>query len=375
MDIWTADNKDCYLRLCKPRHKHKTFRIQIQDHTNLKKWKTLRLERLDKINKSYRSGTTSFDGAVDKCKRLIQQLYKERARVRPALVFHNTNNKILQQYWESKYPLRQKRKMAAPEAAYNDLKAAINSCGNIPLDSCSYEELQDAIDEKYEDNPNKQRRIVGRLNSLLKFVDRPFVLDRYDPKRHPVKYLSLNEFKALYPALLYRDSVVFQLLCCLGIYSGLRVGEIFALRKEDVKRDHVSVTEQVTRKRKRTDTKNKKHRKAFTIPEGRHYFEEWFNTSEEERNELRNKKHSELLKTRCAKIWPDRRDKHIYFHCLRHSYAIVLASRGASMTYIAQCLGNSIQVCEQYYVGFMLVDESLENLGRLFEHETKKREP
>lgn len=65
----------------------------------------------------------------------------------------------------------------------------------------------------------------------------------------------------------------------------------------------------------------------------------------------RRKRWAEIAK----KIRPELR-----FHDLRHSYAIELLNHGVSLSLTAQALGNSVQVCQEYYAGFELSDEGLD---------------
>ena len=59
-----------------------------------------------------------------------------------------------------------------------------------------------------------------------------------------------------------------------------------------------------------------------------------------------------MLQQACKAAFLQEKEKHLKFHDLRHSYAIYLLSLGMSLERVAQSLGNSIQFCQQYYVGF-----------------------
>ena len=50
-----------------------------------------------------------------------------------------------------------------------------------------------------------------------------------------------------------------------------------------------------------------------------------------------------------------------------NSYTIVLVSRGVSLSLVAQSLGNSVSVCEKYYTGFVLTNESIDYIRKLVE--------
>lgn len=66
----------------------------------------------------------------------------------------------------------------------------------------------------------------------------------------------------------------------------------------------------------------------------------------------------------CKKLFKDK-TKHCKWHDLRHSYAVLLIGRGATITLVAQSMGNSVKVCEEYYSGYVLTSEGIETLSKI----------
>jgi site-specific recombinase XerD len=104
--------------------------------------------------------------------------------------------------------------------------------------------------------------------------------------------------------------------------------------------------------------KNRKERKALIIPDYENAVREWIKIPLEARLSFRKRAIS--LLTRRASQKALQRD--LTFHDLRHSYCIYLISKGASLSLVAQSIGDSIKVTERYYSGFSLTSESIELL-------------
>jgi len=363
------------LRILKayPDKGRKVFRIQRKLRSVGSKWETLRLEALEKINKGFQEKRTPYSVAFNKVKKILIELYRERDRHKPRPVYHSENLRILEEYWESVYPKKRRRKMEAPEAAWGDLRRAVEAAENLPLDSCSEDELQDLIDENYEHLPDKHRRLCTWTNMILRWLDRPFVIEKVGAPKKIIKYLTREEFVRVEQYLTYKKSDVFQILCNVAWYTGLRKGEIFAIEEKDLQKDlFLYVDLQVDKDLKLKETKTKIRRKAFIIKGGAEWIRKWLLVPQEVKDQLRSYNHAEKVRNACAKVFPDP-EKECTFHCLRHSYAVKLLSRGVPMAHLAQSLGNSNDVCERYYTGFVLTDESLELMQMLMERESDSK--
>lgn len=69
----------------------------------------------------------------------------------------------------------------------------------------------------------------------------------------------------------------------------------------------------------------------------------------------------------CMKTFPSDKSKRLTYHDLRHSYAIRLLSKGIILDLVAQSLGNSSAVCQEYYSGYVLTHASLEMIASVVE--------
>jgi integrase len=106
-------------------------------------------------------------------------------------------------------------------------------------------------------------------------------------------------------------------------------------------------------------TKTRRSRIAFVSLHGREYLRTWFSVPEHEKNKLRKSDLAKIFREACKRAFPDRPEKHLKFLDLRHSYAIHFIRNGASISLVAQSLGNSVSVCQEYYAGFSLTPETV----------------
>jgi integrase len=146
-----------------------------------------------------------------------------------------------------------------------------------------------------------------------------------------------------------------RLLHTVAFATGMRLGEIFAIEPRLYNRrdNTIKVLFQIDKKKKKRKTKNRKDRTTYVLPAYRQAIEEWFSVVNEfdHRTRLRISRYTQ----KASKLI----GKSIRFHDLRHSYAIYLLSRGVPLSHVAQCLGDSISVAEEYYVGFNLSADSI----------------
>lgn len=326
------------------------------------------LEPLDAINAKFLDKTLTFDQAFQEVKRLVAQLRRKRdvEAGREKVIFPQ-NQKILENYWQKIYGYSQDeegnwvgghRKLVDPASMRYDLERAVFAIGNLPLTSASANEMQQALGKLA---PNKQRRAVSRLNQILKFIGRDFQLWKEREEVNEVRFISISHFTERTCAITEDHPLWhFLILSWVAVSTGLRLGEIFALEPHHLVGRTIKIAGQRDEKFILRKTKNRKDRRTLVLKEGQGWLSKWFAIPDAVKRELRLVCHSRLIGTLL-----DRKD--LCFHDLRHSYAIHLISHGASMTMVAQSLGNSVKVCEQHYVGHMLQDESIEMLARLMD--------
>ena len=317
--------------------------------------------RLDAINKSFRDGSQSLETCRVQVKEIIRELYADLKRELGIVVHNSENEKVFHEFWRKEYA---HRPLVCEYAAQREFMRAIESLGHLSIYSASRDEIQTCIDAKFAENV--QRRAVQRMVQLLKFIGRTDIrLRRNPPVHYKVTYLTADELNQL---LVFVESPIEKALIKLCFYAGLRIGEAYALQPRSFRQQNstLKVIEQIDREEKRRHTKTRRERTAYLCPEGVESFHIWVNASKEERATINRQQASRDLMKKYGRIaFPDDKDKHLTFHALRHCYATHLLSRGVSMSLVAQSLGNSLTVCQQYYTGFELTTDSIEAINKI----------
>ena len=172
--------KDGWLGIKKPSGDRRSFAIQQHIKVNGKpRVKTLKLEPLDALNAAFHEGKVSYKDALKKVESIKEAIYRQRDKDKPQVVFDSENLRVLDDYWRRTYtPSRLRKLKDGGKSMKHDLNRAVGACGKVSLLVGGQEELQDQIDSFLEDTPNKQRRVVTRLNQILNFLGRGFVLDK-----------------------------------------------------------------------------------------------------------------------------------------------------------------------------------------------------
>lgn len=344
----------------KPRHGRATFSIyeDILCPDDSRSCKIIHDERLRAINDSYLKGFQDFDTCVTQVKEIIKDLYKKdpRCQNRSRVVHNSENHKVLDDYWEKVYSFRT---LENEQSTRNELNRAIDTLGPISIYSASRDQIQSAIDNRV--SGNAQRRMISRMTQLLKFIGRADVrLRKGRPVFNKVTHVTETEFLTV---VNYIKEPSLRVLATLCFYSGIRLGEAFALEQRHLNgegKDTIRISTQMGRDGKlKHTTKTRKPRLAFLIPEGLPAFYAWTDIPTSEKLKINRLSVSKEMKAACARAFAGDPDKQLTFHALRHSYAIHLLSRGVSMSLVAQSLGNSLSVCQHYYIGFELTNDSV----------------
>lgn len=333
-----------YLR--KPSGKHKQFRISLVKPNQATE--TVKHPTLANINKAYLSKTLLRNVAEKHCLDLVAQLNK-KLNLHTA-IFSTENQTLLERYWSTLYV---RRRLVDKGSAKQALYRAITCIGELSLLSADYEALQTKLDA-YQGN--KQRRLCQGLNQLLAYAGRDFKLQLALPVKYKVKYLTEAELELMLPFLPNEPIKLLHQVC---FYTGLRIGEAFAIEANCLSLDTVRVLEQVDRKHQLRETKNRRERFAFVPAKAMPLLKRWLliKSSIDMATRLRMAK---ITRRACKLAFKNTPGKWCKFHDMRHSYAIGLVSKGVSITAVAQCLGNSVTVCEQYYVGHQLTSETVQ---------------
>lgn len=325
-------------------------------------------ERITAINRAYQSGGQSYDTCRIQIKEIVAEFYKELERERGIVVHNHENLKLFEEFWAKEYA---HRTLIEPYATDREFKRYIFGLGSLSLYSASRDEIQEKIDAKFKGNI--QRRAVQRITQILRFIGRQDIrLRRNRPEHYHVTYLTQDEFNQL---LVFVESPVERALMTLCFYSGVRIGEAYALdaRSFRAHNNTIRVINQIDRHEIKRHTKTRRERTAYLCPEGVEAFHVWVKISDEERKAEINRQQASrnLMKKYCRMAFPDDETKHLTFHALRHCYAIHLLSCGVSLSLVAQSLGNSLTVCQQYYTGFELTTDSIEAINNIMKKSKK----
>jgi integrase len=314
--------------------------------------KTLKLPELDAINKNFKEGVIDYNVAVDLVEKLKNRLYEQH---KPDKFVHNENVDLLKKYWAHKY---EHKDIKARSSAYSRLRRAIEALEGLSLLTSSQYDIQAKISK----HP-RQRTIAAALNQMLIFSGRKDVRIPLNRKiRKKPRYLTPAELDIVLSHITGDHADTMKLLCRVAIATGLRVGEIFALTRSSLREegDGLYIIEQMEKSGVFDVTKTREDRFVPILLSYKKDVLRWVTEIPMAlRLEIRTIRHAEVLKEACMKVFPDNEDKHCVFHDLRHSYAAEMLRLGYGIDIVARCLGNSLQVCQEYYAGFTLSQNSL----------------
>lgn len=348
-------NLEFSYRIYAPSGRHKSFRILklFKDGSS----ESIESEALQKVNAALKSMEISEAEARNHVEKIRDDLYAAAGIKNFAIVFNSDNRKILNAYWESEYKPRLIN-LEDPNAALSELKRSVDAVGAVSLRSGSRNELQAALDQRL--TGNLQRRAVGKLNSILKFIGRDFRLIRAKKEYPEVKYVTPEEFRKLVQA--FEDEKI-RLLHIAAFATGMRLGELMAMESRLYNRNTntIKVLSQIDKKGKKRKTKNRKNRTAFVFPEFKSDVERWLQVQPEFEHEIRLRISRFTRKACKASL----KNKTLKFHDMRHSYAINLLSKGVPLSHVAQCLGDSIAVAEEFYTGFDLSTDAVSLINNI----------
>jgi integrase len=340
----------------RPRPGRATFAVIKRERYNESRVRnsTVRDERIDAINKAQKTGALATADAELQVEAICKSLNEEaRKATQGAYVASEANLKLLKKYWENHY---EQRKIIGKESAWNRLRWAVEFCATTSL-LADRNELQRRVDKQTSGNRSRQRRAVGAINQIRRAYGIKDLLVCEKTDQPDVHYLRYEELLA---ALVHVDNIVLRKLFMVLFSTGVRTGEAFSLRKEHYRKPVLSVLGQIDREGVRRETKTRRQRKTVCLPEGHEAITQWLSIPEREREIVCRNSLSRIWKEACRNAFPDDERKHLCVHDLRHSFAIhMLTEKGVSISLIAKLLGNSVMVCERYYLQFVFEDDTL----------------
>lgn len=355
-------------RIEPPQGRSTTFRVRQKSPETDNKWTALKLSEVDIANKLFLSGT-SKEHTHEKLKLLLADLYKHRDRKKTKAPIMSGNLKIVDLMWKEKYNRRRTRNMKSPEDSKYQLTKAAEACGLFPLDTCDLEELADHLDANLGSDQNRLARRTLWINSILQYLGRN-KLQSVGRKRTKFSYLNEDEFKSMIAQIVDDDEL--YNLAHIAFYTGARLGEIFFIQPRHLKTKTLHLELQMTDKFQEDGTykddtlKSGYDREIFLYKGVRPELEDWSKVPFKHRYVVRERAYSKLIAKACEKAFGlEDPVKILTFHDLRHCHAIWLLQKGATITEVAQQLGNGLDVCYRYYSGFELKKESVDRLVSL----------
>lgn len=356
-----------------------------------KKAETITNDRIKGINKEWENSKQT-EAKRDELLRLVKEIRAEIHRSQQIkdgkvrLVKHTDNQKILSDFVAERI---EDRKIVNPKGHEQDFTRAVLVIDreNLSLKTATRKELQKAVNKI--DRNNIHRRVCSRLNSLLGFIGRRERLEPAEYTETPTiftesEFLNLvGNIEAPEDFKNHRDDI--KNLFFTLFYTGLRVGEAFALfsrRQQDSKTGRklnfldgtqLAVYSQMIKDtQKMTSTKTGKERVAYVVQNHFHRVKAWADLDRETKEKLRKIEFSCLIKKAGRLTFPkDSEKKNLKAHDCRHSYAVHLLNSGVSISLIAKSLGNSVLVCEKYYLGYALQEEGIQMIHQLMSQQPR----
>jgi integrase len=349
--------------IARPTGRGKSFRLRYR-LGNSGPWLPYPLDVLDAANGLFQSGVVDEDTTYQKLAGVRSHLYAKR-ETPPPPEYSNHNQAVLSAFWAAEYPPRRTAQIKYPQLSRREYELSILAIDPLPIDTAPLNDLADKLFENYGHKPHALLRRALWLNSLLVYLGRDKIGNLGEKLSTSVTYVNEDEFQEL---LAHVKDPFEKALMRIAFYTGLRIGEIFGLLPRNVQTDHIHVTHQMyLRERGGTleSTKTKKKRFAVLPSVVRDDTLLFAHLSSADKRAKRDIKYSKKVRKICHRLWPDDPEKQLTFHALRHSNAIWLLQKGASLHEVAQHLGNHYQVTEMYYSGFELKKESIARLHRL----------
>jgi integrase len=316
--------------------------------------KTVEHERIRALNAAMLSRALEVADADHQAMELVRELNAtERKKRMGSYVASEANLRLLKRYWEEAYG---RRKIIDKDSAHYRLRRAIEALGPTPLLG-AVDVVQARIDQASKGSVRRQRALAATVNQLRRHFG---VSERVNLEGRTLpefRFLTRDEFIRVNGAVADEH---LQLLFSALFHTGVRLGEAYALKREHYRAPALSVMGQVDKQGARRATKNKRVRKTLVIAEGADDLALWLGLPQSEREAAASRKAlPKIWKRACKEAFPRNNEKWTNVHDLRHSYAVHMLERGVSMSLIAKLLGNSLAVCEAYYLNFAHSDDTL----------------
>ncbi len=319
---------------------------------------TVKDERVVALNLAFKDGTLSLERAREEGREIVRDLYRKLGSPSQSLRragLLSDNQKVFERFWEEVY--EGKELQDASSARYDYLRA-LKALGATSILTATKTELAKVI-RKNAKNVSQQRRIVDRLNTLLKHLGRELRLEKPEEELKEIKHLTLEDLQSL---LKLEEDPGYRDFYATLFATGLRLGESMAVLPQVVFEGKLHVGSQITSAGKKKLPKRRKTGEVVIISGFDDAVHRWAGMSGKQsyRHNINRR-----LKRLCRTLWPKDPSKHISVHGFRHSHAIHLLTLGVPMEMVAKNLRNRIEVCQKHYAGYAHTPSTLQALMEL----------
>lgn len=369
--------KNKYYFLKRPTGKSRSYKLVLKTRyadTAKTKNETVACEELDLISYDLINGKLSRSKADALAQDVLDKHKDKLAKIDGKMVWNQDNLKILDDLWDEDYEYRDYKHEESKRSVYNDFKRAVGLLGELSLKTATDKEIMKAVNKACKGKPDKQRRMVGKLNVIMKDLDRTEIkLKRAKKRSKDVKYLTLDEFRLVTEVI---EDQIIRDVCWIAFGSGMRVGEIFALPLNTVGPKSIRVEKQLHRQNvinKEPDlqkskgygpVKNERIRDTLiipNIPEVKRALKRFVELDKATILDYREYRWSDF-QYYCTEVESlnENPNKRLTFHDIRHCYVIHLLHQGVSLSIIARYIGDSLAVAEEHYAGFISNEDDIE---------------
>jgi integrase len=353
--------KSVILTVKKPGKKRRSFAV-VKD-TKFVNGKRTQVQiddpRIDSININLQRNLLTIESAWSEFKILVDVLKKEANILQRESMLNQVtenNRKVFNVFWKDKYD---SGNLKNEESTRNDILGALRSIEPLSITTATKQEIKLKLNAL---PVHQQRRYVIRINQLLEFLNRSFNIDKKTRESREIDYVTWEELQKILPYI-YSEEVKSLAIALWG--TGVRVGEAFAPGFTRLKPNGIIfISKQMDLQRNIRDIKNCKPHHTMLLPQAKKGYLQWCEVSTERKEELRNAAILQIIAA-SKKAFPNKKDKQVSAHDLRHSYAIHWLGLGASLTQIANTLGDTVATVQLHYTGFVMTDEQIEGMVRL----------
>ena len=336
---------DYQVKLQKPGGSHKGYRLYKfwPKRPRGEKLEYIESSELDHINEDLKAGKLN-PAEAHRLALVIREnakRHRDAAKGLPVLFFHDANNKLLSEYIDNEYRHRE-HKPKSYRTRVNDLRRAVGMMQQVSLRAATREDVVAQL-KRVCDDPSRYNRMVGCLNSVLKYARRDFKLYPVAEDYSDIVVFTVEEINGM-TAKMTKEQ---RLQCRVAFACGLRPGETLAVEEKYIKtnpktkRSFYWVERQWNIEEGRyTPPKRNKKRDALILPDFLDDVKAWAKIPLERRLEI---------------PYPPIKGGTLYD--FRHSYATYLLRQGVSLSLVARFLGNTLKVTEQYYASYTFGDD------------------